>query len=96
MSTLVGCLLSIFQQLSGINVVIFYSSTIMNQTGLAPNYITALVGFVNFITVFPTIYLFKRFGRRTLLWTLSLAIAASLVGLGVSLLVGAKDNIGDN
>ena len=81
----------IFQQLSGINVVIFYSSFIMNQTGLPPNYITALVGFVNFITVFPTIYLFKRFGRRTLLWTLSLAIAASLVGLGVSILVGAKD-----
>lgn len=78
------------QQLSGINIVMFYSSTIMSSSGLPPNYITALVGFVNCVSVFPTIALFKKFGRKILLWTLSLAIAASLVGLGVSLLVDAN------
>ena len=85
-----GCTLSMLQQLSGINIVMFYSSTIMSSSGLPPNYITALVGFVNCVSVFPTIALFRKFGRKILLWTLSLAIAASLVGLGVCLLVDAN------
>lgn len=89
-ATLMGCTLSMFQQLSGINIVMFYSSTIMNSTGFPANYITALVGFVNCVTVLPTIYLFKKFGRKILLWTLSLAIAASLIGLGVCLMVDAN------
>jgi len=37
--------------------------------------------------VFPSIYLVKKFGRKTLLWTLSFAIAASLIGLGVSFII---------
>jgi Na+/melibiose symporter-like transporter len=77
------------QQLSGINIVMFYSSTIMSSSGLPANYITALVGFVNCVSVFPTIILFKKFGRKILLWTLSLAIAGSLIGLGVCLLQNA-------
>ena len=71
----------------------FYSSNIMSSSGLPPNQITALVGFVNCVSVFPTIYLFSRFGRKILLWTLSLAIAGSLIGLGVSLLVDAQSQI---
>ena len=71
----------------------FYSSTIMSSSGLPPNYITALVGFVNCVSVFPTIYLFKRFGRKVLLCTLSFAIAASLIGLGVCLLINANSKL---
>lgn len=71
----------------------FYSSTIMGSSGLPPNQITALVGFVNCVSVFPTIYLFKRFGRKILLWTLSLAITASLIGLGVSLMINAQHRL---
>ena len=71
----------------------FYSSTIMSSSGLPPNYITALVGFVNCVSVFPTICLFKRFGRKVLLWTLSFAIAGSLIGLGVCLLVNANSKL---
>lgn len=89
-ATLIGCTLSLLQQLSGINIVMFYSSTIMSSSGLPPNKITALVGLVNCVSVFPTIYLFKRFGRKVLLWTLSLAISACLIGLGVALLVDAN------
>jgi hypothetical protein len=65
----------------------FYSSTILNSTGIKPSLVTALVGFVNCVSVFPTLYLFKKFGRKFLLWTLSFAIAAMLIGLGVCLLV---------
>lgn len=89
-ATLIGCLLSMLQQLTGINIVMFYSSTIMVSSGLAPNIITALVGTVNCLSVFPTIWFFKKFGRKTILWTLSFAIAASLIGLGVSLILNAQ------
>ena len=62
----------------------FYSSNIMSSIeSLKPNVITAIVGFVNCVSVFPTLILFKKFGRKVLLWTLSFAIAASLVALGV-------------
>ena len=74
----------------------FYSSNIMKSSGLPPNQITALVGFVNCVSVFPTIYLFAKFGRKILLWTLSLAITASLVGLGVSLLLDAASKVDNN
>jgi SP family facilitated glucose transporter-like MFS transporter 1 len=90
MATLIGCTLSLFQQLTGINIVMFYSSNILTSTGLAPNLVTALVGFVNCVSVFPTIILFKKFGRKILLWTLSFAIAISLIGLGVALIVNAQ------
>ena len=67
----------------------FYSSTIMSSAGLPANIITAIVGFVNCVSVFPTIIMFKKFGRKSLLWTLSFAIAASLIGLGVSLIINS-------
>lgn len=83
-ATIMGCTLSLMQQLSGINIVMFYSSTILKSSGgLKATQITALVGVVNCLSVFPTIVLFKKFGRKTLLWVLSFAIAASLIGLGV-------------
>jgi MFS family permease len=88
-ATIIGCLLSMFQQLTGINIVMFYSSTIMSSAGLPANIITAIVGFVNCVSVFPTIIMFKKFGRKSLLWTLSFAIAASLIGLGVSLIINS-------
>lgn len=95
-ATLVGCLLSMFQQLSGINFVMFYSSNIMGSLHISPNLITALVGFVNCVSVFPTLYLFKRFGRKNLLWTHSFMIAGTLIALGVCLLQDAssKDSLG--
>jgi hypothetical protein len=61
----------------------FYSSIILSATGLPANYITALVGFVNCISVLPTLYLFKRFGRKPLLWIFSFLIAGSLIVSGI-------------
>lgn len=95
-STIIGCTLSLMQQLSGINIVMFYSSKILDSLQMKATLITAMVGIVNCVSVFPTIILFKKFGRKVLLWTLSLAIAASLIGLGVCLIVDAQwhDNYG--
>jgi SP family galactose:H+ symporter-like MFS transporter len=85
-------MLSILQQLSGINAVMFYSSTIMGQVGFSANFGTAIVGLVNMVATFPTIWLLDKYGRRTLLWTLSFAQAIMLVGLGVSYLYANGDH----
>jgi hypothetical protein len=68
----------------------FYSSTILKSVSKQPTVITAFVGIVNCVSVIPTIYLFKKFGRKVLLWVFSFAIAGSLVGLGVSLIINAQ------
>jgi hypothetical protein len=57
---------------------------------MKPTIVTALVGFVNFVSVFPTLILFKKFGRKILLWTLSFAISACLIGLGACLLLNGQ------
>ena len=89
-ATLIGCTLSLMQQLSGINIVMFYSSTILTSLKMRATQITAIVGVVNCISVFPTIILFKKFCRKSLLWVFSFAISASLIGLGVCLIVAAQ------
>ena len=71
----------------------FYSSTIMVSSGLPPNMITALVGFVNCVSVIPTIFIFKRFGRKVILWTHSFIIAGMLFGLGACLILNAQWNL---
>ena len=83
-ATFVGCALSILQQLSGINAVMFYSSTIMGKVGFRPNLGTVIVGLVNMVSTFPTVWLLDRVGRKTLMWTLSFVQAVLLMGLGIA------------
>lgn len=56
-ATLVGCCLSVLQQLSGINAVMFYSSKIFKDVGWSARGGTALVGFVNMVSTFFAIAL---------------------------------------
>lgn len=58
----------------------------MTSSGLSPNKITVLVGAVCTLGSLPTVWLFKQFGRKTILWVCSFAIGGSLCGLGLSLL----------
>ena len=87
---IIAIMMMLAQQLSGINIVMFYSSTILTSLHMRATLITALVGIVNCVSVFPTIILFKKFGRKSLLWVFSFAISASLIGLGVCLIVAAQ------
>jgi hypothetical protein len=56
-ATLLGCTLSILQQLSGINAVMFYSSEIFKQMGVSPRLGSGLVGFINMAATFGAIFL---------------------------------------
>jgi SP family arabinose:H+ symporter-like MFS transporter len=72
------------QQLSGINAVMFYSNQIFANTTIAPTTGTALVGVVNMVSTLLSSILLAFIGRRTLLWTLSFAMSATLIGLGIA------------
>lgn len=64
----VGFLLSVFQQLSGINAVIYFSPKIFAEGGLArPMLSTLLVGVINILATFGSLLLIDRWGRRKLL-----------------------------
>lgn len=49
-----------------------------------PNTGTALVGVVNMVSTLASSFLLAYFGRKSLLWSLSFLMSATLVGLGVS------------
>lgn len=81
---LVGCLLQAFQQLSGINTVMYYSATIIQMSGVSNKslavWLSTITASFNFIFSFVGIYLVERAGRRLL-------TLASLAGVVLSLLM---------
>lgn len=69
-ATLASFVVMIAQQMCGINIIAFYSSSVFSQAG-ASN-LTALLasfgfGLVNFVFAFPAVWTIDTFGRRSLL-----------------------------
>ncbi|CAJ1074351.1 solute carrier family 2%2C facilitated glucose transporter member 2-like [Xyrichtys novacula] len=84
---LVALMMHLSQQLSGINAIFYYSTSIFSQAGVAePVYATIGVGAINTVFTLVSVALVDRAGRRTL----------TLVGLGgmcccaVAMTVGLK------
>jgi sugar porter (SP) family MFS transporter len=80
---IVGVGLAIFQQITGVNTVIYYTPTILQMAGFesAATAIlaTALVGAVNVVATVISLFLLDHVGRRLLL-------LISITGMGLSLL----------
>ncbi|XP_054736658.1 facilitated trehalose transporter Tret1 isoform X2 [Anastrepha obliqua] len=76
--------LMFFQQLSGINAVIFYTVSIFQEAGstIDGNVCTIIVGVVNFIATFMATMLIDRLGRKILLYISDVAMIISLFTLG--------------
>jgi len=56
----------------------FYSSKIFESIqGISPTGGTALVGVVNMVSTLASTVLLSKFGRKSLLWTISLMMAAT-------------------
>ena len=83
-ATFVGCSIAIFQQLTGINVIMFYSNTVfaLAHSSLKASTITGIVGVVNFLATFGGMALLGYVGRKPLLLytTAALAIINGVVG----------------
>lgn len=76
--------LMFFQQLSGINAVIFYTTSIFKDAGstIDESLCTIIVGVVNFIAVFIATVLIDRLGRKILLYISDAAMILTLATLG--------------
>ncbi|XP_015109398.1 facilitated trehalose transporter Tret1 isoform X2 [Diachasma alloeum] len=76
--------LMFFQQLSGINAVIFYTVEIFKSAGssIESNLSTIIVGIVNFASTFVATALIDRLGRKILLYISSAAMIVTLATLG--------------
>jgi SP family galactose:H+ symporter-like MFS transporter len=86
-----GVLLQVVQQLTGINVVMYYAPRIFQGMGYAIEAqmkFTALVGLVNVLATFVAIALVDRWGRKPILYA---GFATMAAGLGV---VGAMMHAG--
>jgi sugar porter (SP) family MFS transporter len=82
----VGLALAIFQQLIGVNTVIYYAPTILEATGLnASSAITqaVAVGLSNLVFTIVAVLLIDRVGRRPFLLTGTIGCIASLTLLGI-------------
>lgn len=77
----------ISQQLCGINIISFYSSTIFRDADFS-NYGALLAsvafGFVNFIGAFPAVWTMDTFGRRSLLLLTLPIMAVTMLAAGLS------------
>lgn len=68
---IIGCALSIMQQISGINAILYYAPILFKTAGFDSTQTQLLatigIGMVNFLMTVLALYLVERLGRRTLL-----------------------------
>ncbi|WP_341843067.1 sugar porter family MFS transporter [Chitinophaga caseinilytica] len=93
---LIGILLPLFSQFSGINAVIYYGPRILNEAGI--NISNALLsqtifGIANFVFTLIAIWKVDSMGRRPLYMVGSLGAAASLIFAGYCMHTGATGNL---
>ncbi|KAI0900253.1 hypothetical protein F4806DRAFT_491144 [Annulohypoxylon nitens] len=89
-ATLASFVVMIGQQMCGINLIAFYSSTIFKEAGTSDfNALLASWGFglVNFIFAWPAIWTIDTFGRRSLLLFTFPNMAWSLLAAGLCTLI---------
>ncbi|KAK3105963.1 hypothetical protein FSP39_009749 [Pinctada imbricata] len=84
---ILGCTLQLFQQLCGINTVIYYSASILRMSGFPSEmaiWLACIPNAVNFLCTFIGIYAVEKAGRRilTLLSFVGIIIALIILGVG--------------
>ncbi|XP_056595573.1 solute carrier family 2 member 13b isoform X3 [Triplophysa dalaica] len=91
---IVGCGLQMFQQLSGINTVMYYSATILQMSGVQDDrtaiWLASATAFTNFLFTLLGVWLVERVGRRKLTLGSILGTAASLMVLAAGFLLSAR------
>jgi SP family xylose:H+ symportor-like MFS transporter len=83
---LIGILLSVFQQFIGINVVLYYAPRIFESMGVARDASmlqTIVMGFVNVVFTVLAIVTVDRWGRKPLLITGSIGMAAGMIAIAI-------------
>ncbi|MDH3371759.1 MAG: sugar porter family MFS transporter [Gammaproteobacteria bacterium] len=81
---LVGVLLQMFQQLVGINVMIYYAPTIFGYAGMKGIIAMMTVPTVNMLCTIPAIFLVEKWGRKKLLYVGAVAMFVTMVAAGLA------------
>ncbi|XP_034443072.1 proton myo-inositol cotransporter-like isoform X3 [Hippoglossus hippoglossus] len=92
----VGCGLQMFQQLSGINTVMYYSATILQMGGVRDDkqaiWLAAATSATNFVFTLLGVWLVERVGRRKLTLGSLLGTCLSLTVLAAGFLLSAQNS----
>jgi len=88
---IIGLVLSMFQQVTGINTVIFYAPTIFSEAGLSSAkeaiFASLWIGGINIIATLLSVWLLDRVGRRVLLLIGCAGMGLSLAFLSTAFLL---------
>lgn len=85
---LIGCLLFVFQQLSGINALVYFSTSVFKQAGVKSTTLaSAAVGVTNVLGTLVAVWLMDKAGRKQLLTNsfMGQALAMFVMAAGFSL-----------
>jgi SP family xylose:H+ symportor-like MFS transporter len=83
----IGIMLSVFQQFVGINVVLYYAGNIFRNMGASTDSSllqTIIVGAINLLFTVVAIFTVDKFGRKPLMIIGALAMAVSMIALGLT------------
>ncbi len=79
-----GIVLQMFQQLVGINMMIYYAPTIFGYAGMTGLLAMLTVPTVNMIFTFPAIRLVEKWGRKKLLYVGAIIMLVTMVAAGLA------------
>ena len=81
----IGCMLSVFQQVIGINAVLYFAPRIFESMGVSNNMLfTVIMGIINISFTLVAIFTVEKLGRKPLLITGSLGMAVGALGVALS------------
>lgn len=90
----IGIMLSVFQQVVGINAVLYFAPRIFESMGMGdPMFQTVLMGIINISFTLLAIFTVEKWGRKPLLVTGSLGMAVGAIGVALSNAVAGVPNI---
>ena len=81
----IGCMLSVFQQIIGINAVLYFAPRIFESMGVSNNMLfTVIMGIINITFTLVAVFSVEKLGRKPLLITGSLGMAVGALGVALS------------
>lgn len=85
MVVFIGCMLSVFQQIIGINAVLYFAPRIFESMGVSNNMLfTVIMGVINISFTLVAVFSVEKLGRKPLLITGSLGMALGALGVALS------------